>query len=168
MPKAAPLLLLLSLAAAGCGPTVDLATNLEVKEVTTSWWDAGIVGGQNKLVPMITFRVTNHSDQKLDQLQINILFRRINEPEVDWGSGFLIDPVPGGLAPGATSGSFTVKSQLGYKGTDPRDVIMKSRFFVDAKVDVYAKYSSVQWKKVGEFPVTRTLTTAESSTKPTE
>ena len=168
MRRLAPLLLLLSLAAAGCGPKVDLVKNLEVQAVSTSWWDAGIVDGQNKLVPMITFKVTNHSDQTLGQLQINVLFRKINEPEMDWGSAFLMNPTPNGLAPGATTGDITVKSNLGAKGTDPRDVIIKSKWFVDAKVDVYAKYSSLQWKKVGEFPVTRTLTTAETPAKPTE
>ncbi|MCC7417448.1 MAG: hypothetical protein IT176_09945 [Acidobacteria bacterium] len=151
------LVLMLGALAAGCGPTVDLADTLEVHEVSSAWWDAGIVDGQNKLVPMITFKLTNHSDQTLNQLQINVLFRRVTEPEVDWGSGFLINPVPEGLAPGATTDSFTVKSQLGYKGTDPRDVMMRSQYFIDAKVDVFAKYSSVQWKKVGEFPVAREM-----------
>jgi hypothetical protein len=168
MRRAASLLLFCCLAAAGCGgPTVDLPKNLEVKDVTTTWWDAGVVDGSNKLVPMITFTVVNHSDQKLDQLQLNVVFRRLNEPQVDWGSAFLMNPTPGGLAAGASSEPFTLKSNLGYKGTDPREVIMRSQFFIDAKVDVYAKYSSVQWKKIGEYPIAHTLTDA-SGTKATE
>ena len=59
--------------------------------------------------------------------------------------------------PGATTKPFTVKSQLGYKGTDPREKLLTNSQFVDAKVDLFAKYSSVQWKKIGEFPVTRQL-----------
>lgn len=149
--------LFLGVLSAGCGPEVDLAKRLEVKNVSTAWWDEGVIGGQNKLVPMITFELANNADQDLNQLQINVLFRRVTEPEIDWGSGFLTNPVPGGFAPGATSKAFTVKSNLGYKGTDPRDVMMKSSYWVDAKVDLYAKYSSVQWKKIGEFPVTREL-----------
>src|SRR5690349_2385349 len=92
--------LLLGVLAAGCGPKVDLAEVLEVKDVATSWWDMGVVDGQNKLVPMITFKMANKSDQTLNQLQVNVLFRRVTEPEVDWGSGFLMNPIPGGLAPG--------------------------------------------------------------------
>jgi hypothetical protein len=149
--------LLLGLLSAGCGPKVDLAHYLEVKNVSTAWWDMGVVDGQNKLVPMINFELTNKSDQNLNQLQVNVLFRRVTEPEIDWGSGFLVNPVPEGLAPGATTKPFTVKSNLGYKGTDPRDVMMKSQYWVDAKVDLYAKYSSAQWKKIGEFPVAREL-----------
>jgi hypothetical protein len=151
------LIVLLGVLAAGCGPQVDLVENLEVKDIATGWWDMGVVDGQNKLVPQITFELLNKSDQTLNQLQVNVLFRRVTEPEVDWGSGFLMNPVPGGLAPGATTDPFTVKSNLGYKGTDPRDVMMKSEYWVDAKVDLFAKYSSVQWKKIGEFSVTREL-----------
>jgi len=150
-------IVLLGVLTAGCGPQVDLTKFLEIKDVTTSWWDMGVVDGQNKLVPMITFKLANNSDQTLKQLQVNILFRRVTEPEIDWGSGFLVNPVPGGLAPGATTDAFTVKSNLGYKGTDPRDVMMKSEHWVDAKVDLFAKYSSAQWKKIAEFPITRDL-----------
>ena len=151
------LVVLLGMLAAGCAPHVDLVENLEVKDVGTGWWDMGVVDGQNKLVPQISFKLLNKSDQTLNQLQINVLFRRITEPEVDWGSGFLMNPVPGGLESAATTDPFTVKSNLGYKGTDPRDVMMKSEYWVDAKVDLFAKYSSAQWKKIGEFPVTREL-----------
>ena len=38
-----PLVLLLSLAAAACGPAVDLTQNLEVTEIVSGWQDAGIV-----------------------------------------------------------------------------------------------------------------------------
>jgi len=35
---------------AGCGPKVDLAKGLQVLTVSTGWYDAGLVNGQNKLV----------------------------------------------------------------------------------------------------------------------
>lgn len=157
MRKTVSLLLFLGLLTAGCGPTVDLSKALEVKDVSTAWLDAGIVDGANKLVPTITFTLVNHSDQRLDNMQLNVLFRRVSEPNEDWGSGFVVNAVPEGLMPGATTKPFTVKSQLGYKGTDPREQLLTNSQFVDAKVDLFAKYSSVQWKKVGEFPVTREL-----------
>ena len=43
---------------------------LQVQDVSTGWFDAGIVNGQNKLVPSITFRLKNISDQKLVVLQV--------------------------------------------------------------------------------------------------
>lgn len=158
MRKTAFLLLLSCLTTAACGPLVDLTKGLEVQDVSTAWQDVGIVDGQNKLVPSITFKLKNLSDQNLTNLQLNVLFRRISEPNEDWGSGFVLDAAPaGGLAPGETTKALTVKSQLGYKGTEPRDQLLKNSQFVDAKVDLFAKYASAQWKKVGEFTVTRTL-----------
>ena len=44
-----------ALAASGCGKTVDLATGLQVLDVSTGWFDAGIVDGKNKLVPSVSF-----------------------------------------------------------------------------------------------------------------
>jgi hypothetical protein len=31
--------------------------------------------------------------------------------------------------------------------------------FVDAEVELFAKYSSTQWKRIGEYPVARRLIT---------
>jgi hypothetical protein len=160
MRRTTGLILVLALLTAGCGgPPVDLTKSLEVLDVSTSWWDFGVVAGENKLVPQVSFRVKNNSDQVLRVLQLNVLFRRVTEPDVDWGSGFLMNPAPGGLEPGETTELLNVKSQLGYKGTEARDVMMKNSAFVDVKVDLYAKYASQQWKRIAEIPVERTLIT---------
>jgi hypothetical protein len=151
------LLLLLALVSfAGCGPTVDLTKGLQVSIVDSGWYDLGIVNGQNKLVPSVTFKFKNVSDQKLDILQANVVFRRVTEDK-EWGSSFVKITGSEGLAPGATSESQTVKSQLGYTGSEPRQQMLANAQFVDAKIQVFAKYGSTQWQKVGEFAVPRTL-----------
>ena len=143
--------------AVGCGPTVDLSQKLKIDVTRTGWIDAGIVNGKNKLVPSITFRVTNQSDQTLVSLQVNGLFRRVNEKD-EWGSGFVSAAGSQGLAPGATSQELTIRSQLGYTGEDQsRQQLLQNSQFVDAKVELFAKYGSAQWKKMGEFPITRQL-----------
>jgi hypothetical protein len=154
--SAAWLLCLLTLAVSGCAPEVDLSANLEVLDVGSGWHDAGIVDGKNKLVPSITFKLKNNSDQTLSSLQVNALFRRVSEGE-EWGSAFL--PIVGseGLAPGATTNPVTANSSLGYTGTEPRADMLKNEYFVDAKVELFAKYASAQWKKIGEYPITRQL-----------
>ena len=53
------------------GPPVDLKQGLQIDIVATGWYDAGIVDGKNKLVPSITFKLKNVSDQKLPMLQVN-------------------------------------------------------------------------------------------------
>jgi hypothetical protein len=149
-----------AMAAAACGPTVDLAKALTVENVSTGWFDDGIKDGKNKLVPSITFNLKNTSDQKLVVLQVNAVFHRISEPKAEWGTGFMSVVGSEGLAPGATSQPVTVRSPLGYTGSDQtRDEMLHNSQFVDARVDVLAKYGSAQWTKVGEFPIERKLIT---------
>lgn len=152
-------LLCLLLLSPGCGPTVDLAKGLQVQDVSTGWFDSGIVNGKNKLVPSISFKLKNVSDQKLPMLQVNALFRRVTETD-EWGSGFVTAVGSNGLAPGAATQMLTIKSQLGYTGSDQsRQQMLQSSHFVDAKVEVSAKYGSTQWVRVGDFAITRQLIT---------
>lgn len=148
--------LLAAVATASCGPPVDLTKGLQVVDVSTGWWDAGVVNGQNKLVPSATFKLKNVSDQNLTILQANVVFRRVTEDK-EWGSSFVKVTGSEGLAPGATSASQTVKSQLGYTGSEPRQQMFANSQFVDAKIQIFAKYANTQWQKVGEYPVPRTL-----------
>jgi hypothetical protein len=63
-----------------------------------------------------------------------------------------------GLAPGAETKPLTVKSNLGYTGSDQtRQEMLQNKAFVDATVQVFAKYGSVQWVKKGEYPIERRL-----------
>ena len=154
--RCAALGVILALSTVGCGPNVDVAKALEVKVVNSGWFDAGIVNGQNKLVPSVTITITNNSDQTLGLLQVNSLFRQVNASE-EWGSAFLTAAGSEGLKPGASK-TVTLKSNNGYTGSgETRQEMLANSHFVDAKVDVFAKYGSTQWKKVAEYPVTRQL-----------
>ena len=151
------LLLLVIVTSAACGPTVDLTTGLQVGIVGSGWYDLGIVNGQNKLVPTVTFTLKNVSDQKLVTLQINALFRRVGE-DTEWGNGFLTVVGSKGLAAGAITDPVTIKSQLGYTGSDQsRLEMLQNTHFVDAKVEIAAKYGSTQWVRLGSYPITRQL-----------
>jgi len=152
-----PFLLLAVIASAGCGPLVDLRKGLQVVDVSTGWHDDGIVDGKNKLVPTVTFKLKNVSDQPLPVLQVNAVFRRVNDP-TEWGAVFLAVPQPGPLQPGATTEGLTIKSRLGYTGEDPRADMLKNSQFVDAKVEIYAKYASAQWARIADYPIERQLT----------
>jgi hypothetical protein len=154
------LLVLLALTTSvACGPTVDLTKGLQVTIANSGWYDLGIVNGQNKLVPTVTFTLHNTSDQKLVTLQINALFRRVTE-NTEWGSGFLTVVGSQGLAPGATTDPITIKSQLGYTGSDQsRQEMLQNTHFVDAKVELFGKYGSTQWVLLGTYPITRQLLT---------
>lgn len=133
---------------------------MKVLDVSTGWFDAGIVNGQNKLVPTITFTMKNLSNQSLPVLQANVLFHRVSDPKIEWGAGFLSVNGSQGLGPGAATRPLTVKSNLGYTGSDQtRLEMLQNKAFVDATVQVFAKYGSAQWVKVGEYPIARQLIT---------
>ncbi len=149
--------LLTVIVAVGCGPQVDLAKGLEVGDVSTGWFDAGIQDGKNKLVPVVSCRLKNVSGQTLPVLQVNAIFRRVNEPD-EWGSGFVTAAGSSGLAPGAET-QVTIKSNLGYTGTEPRQQMLQNSQFVDAKVQLFAKYGSGQLTRIGEYPIARQLLT---------
>lgn len=151
-------MLLAAVVASGCGgPVVDLTKSLQIEVVETGWYDAGIVNGQNKLVPAAKITVKNNSDQKLVQLQINSLFRHGTDTE-EWGSAFITAAGSDGLAPGATTAPLLLKSQNGYTGTDQtRQDMLKNSQFVDARVQLFAKYGSIQWVRMGEHPIKREL-----------
>jgi len=151
------LFVLALLVSSACGPTVDLTRSLQIDIVETGWFDAGIVNGQNKLVPAARITVKNTSDQKLVLLQINSLFRQVNATE-EWGSAFITAAGSEGLGPGETKGPLLLKSNMGYTASEQtRQQMLGNSHFVDAKVQLFAKYGSVQWVRKGEFPIKREL-----------
>ena len=62
-----------------------------------------------------------------------------------------------GLPPGATTDPLTVKSDLGYTGTETRADMLKNSQFVDAKVRILAKAGSNYWHPLGEYQIDRRL-----------
>ena len=152
--------LLVSAAAASavaCGPAVDLTKGLQVTVVNSGWYDVGIVNGQNKLVPAVSFTLKNVSERTLVSLQVNALFRRVSEND-EWGSELVIAAGSSGLAAGASTSSLMAKSPRGYTGSDQsRLEMLQNSHFVDAKVDLFAKYGSTQWTRLGSYPISRQL-----------
>jgi hypothetical protein len=139
-----------------CSAGADVATAIQVTDVSTGWFDAGIVNGQNKLVPAVTFKLKNVSDRPVSTLQANVLFHRLNSPE-EWGNGFLRVAGSEGLAAGASTEPLTVKSDLGYTGSETRAEMLKNSHFVDAKVRILAKAGSNYWHPLGEYQIERRL-----------
>jgi len=140
------------------GPAVDLASGLEITDASTGWYDVGPVDGQNKLVPSIAFKLKNVSDQPLVALQVNAVFRRGDDKD-EWGTVWVPVTRSDGLQPGATSQPITVHMKLGYTGTEPRAQMLQNSQFVDAKVDLFAKYAAQQWVRIGQRPIERRLIT---------
>ena len=150
--------LVLSLGAAGCAPDVDVAKVVKLAEVTTGWFDVGIVDGQNKLVPSAVVTVTNTGTETLSGLQIYLVFRFLGENE-ELGSGLVVLRGDDAIAPSATSKPITVRANWGYSGEQPRAQMLAHSQFKDAHVTIFAKYGAKPFVQIGEAQVARQLLT---------
>jgi hypothetical protein len=142
-----------------CGSSEHAVAALEPLDVVTGWFDAGIVeGGKNKLVPSVTLKLRNKSDEPIRSVQVNAIFRRVGEQEM-WGEyfGWAIPREP--LPAGATTNTLVMRSALGYTGEQARMQMLQNSQFVDAKVEIYLKQGSRVWAKLAEYPIQRQLLT---------
>lgn len=150
---------LAALAAAGCSaPAVDIARDIAVGDITTGWFDAGIVDGKNKLVPSASFTVTNRGTARLSGLQVYCVFRFPNDQE-ELGSSFVVLRGDDALDAGATSKPITVRATWGFTGEQPRAQMLMNQYFQDAKVEIYAKFGAGAFTKLEDVPVKRQLLT---------
>ncbi|RPH62512.1 MAG: hypothetical protein EHM89_05435 [Acidobacteria bacterium] len=138
------------------GPEVDIGKALEVTDVTTGWYDAGVENGLNKLLPTVGFRLKNVTTEPVSYVQLNAVFRLVGESEV-WG-GSLARAIDGdGLAPGAVTDRLELRSDLGYTSTEPRATMLTHSQFKDANVKVFAKHGGQQWAPLGEWNIDRAM-----------
>lgn len=157
--RRSPLLTLclgVSLLVAGCMRNREVEKDLKIVDVRTGWYDAGIVDGNNKLVPSVTLKLQNVSGQDISSVQLLAVFRRVDEDKA-WGDHFVRGIGSDGLAAGATGADLTLRGPLGYTGQESRQQMMRNRLFVDAKVVISGKHGSRNWVRMGEFPISRAL-----------
>lgn len=161
MPRLLPLatVTLAAFVSISCGASEAAVAALEPVDVVTGWFDYGILeGGKNKLVPSVTLKLRNKGDQPIRSVQINAIFRRVNEQEM-WGEyfGWAVPREP--LPAGASTNTLVMRSTLGYTGEQPRMQMLQNREFIDAKVEIYLKQGSKVWAKLAEYPIQRQLLT---------
>ena len=148
-----------ALVVAGCGHNFDVEKVLKITDVHTGWYDAGIQEGKNKLVPSISLKLQNVSDEQVESVQVNAIFRREGETQA-WGEHFVTAIDRDGLPPHQTTpGELVLRSNLGYTGTESRLQMLQNKQFVDAKVEIFGKHGSRTWQKLGEYKIDRQLLT---------
>jgi hypothetical protein len=138
--------------------TGDITKLIAVTDVKTGWYDAGVENGMNKLVPTIILSVKNASNEKIMLVQLNAVIRRVGETE-EWGGAYVRAIGSEGLPPGTSTKPIALRSNLGYTGVEARNVMLKNSRFVDAQIQLFAKYGGANWAKLGEYPVARELLT---------
>ena len=75
--------------------------------------DAGLVDGQNKLVPSVSFHLQNVTAEPIESVQVNAVFRQVTE-HLAWGDRLIRGVGSDGLAGGATGRALVVRSPRGY------------------------------------------------------
>jgi hypothetical protein len=147
----------------GCGGSASASSEnisklVAVTDVKTGWFDAGIENGMNKLVPTLTITLKNVSSENVKLVQLNAVIRRTGEPD-EWGGAYTRAIGSEGLAPGASTKPIVLRSNLGYTSTEPRADMFKHSQFVDAQIQLFAKYGGTNWVKLGEYKIARDLLT---------
>jgi hypothetical protein len=139
-----------------CAPDVNVKEALTVTDVLTGWFDAGIVDGKNKLVPNLTLRLRNSSEQELPSVSINVIFKFADNGETH--DEIFKQRVP--FQNGQTE-LITVRSQNGFTGQPPqtRVEMLQNSFFRDMDAVVLVRQASAQWVELHRVRIERKLLT---------
>lgn len=141
---------------AACSQPVDLKTALQVSDVTTGWFDAGIVDGKNKLVPTITFRLRNLSGGSVPYVSLNLIFRYADNGETHEEVFKQRLPIEN-----AQTDLITIRSQTGHVGEAPqsRQEMLQNSYFRDMDAVILVRQSASQWVELHRVRVERQLVT---------
>jgi hypothetical protein len=150
------LVLLAAVVAAGCQKSIDIKASLQVIDATTGWFDAGVVDGRNKLVPSVSFRLRNTSDQEIDAVSINLVFEFVDTGE-DQEEVFK-QRIP---FENRQTELITVRSQTGFTGDPPqsRADMLKHSAFRDMNAIIFVRQAGAQWVELHRVRIERQLLT---------
>jgi hypothetical protein len=137
----------------------DLEGSFELLDVETKWVEKSYQPWPPKLVlvPAISFKIKNVSEETLKYLYVNANFK-FRDDVANLGDGF-IEAIRGdGLMPGDTTETILLKSTHGIDGQN-LEHFKTSPFFQSKIVDVkvFVKSQGSQYIPVGEWEVTKNI-----------
>ena len=149
-------LALLGAFTSACGPRVELKQALQVTDVSSGWFDAGIQNGKNKLVPSVTFKLKKNPGVSLSSVSLNLAFTFVGA--TDHIDDVYVQSVD---FQGDETKPVTVRTQWGYTGDPPqtRLEMLQNSHFQDMEVQIFGKQSSSQWIELQRVPIARQLLT---------
>jgi len=147
-------LLAAALSCGACGKPVDLKQAVQVTDVSSGWFDAGVQNGKNKLVPSVTFKLRKNADVTLTSISLNLTFIFVDSQE--HADDVYVQSVP---FQGAETAPTVVRSKWGYTGDPPqtRAQMLQNSHFRDMEVQIFAKQSSSQWVELQRVKIARQL-----------
>jgi hypothetical protein len=147
---------LAALSVAACGPPVDLKQVVQVTDVSSGWFDAGVQNGKNKLVPSVTFKLKKNADVKLSSVSLNLTYSVVGSQ--DHADDVFVQNVP---FEGPETAPIVVRTQWGYTADPPqtRAQMLENSHFSDVEVKIFAKQSTSQWVELHSVKIARQLLT---------
>ena len=146
------------LSSASCGKPVDLKQTLEMADISSGWFDAGVVNGRNKIVPSATLKLRKKSDVELDRVSVNALFRAADGKESELDNDVFVQRVD---FPSQQTDPIRIRADNGYTADPPqsRAEMLKHSQFRDMRVQILVKVGSSQWTDLGWIDIKRQLLT---------
>ncbi len=146
------------LVASSCSEPIDFTQAVEMTDVSSGWYDAGVVNGRNKIVPSVTLRFRNKTSAELDRISVNALFRAADGKESELDNDVFVQRVE---FEGDRTPLVTLRPQNGYTAEPPqsRADMLKHSEFRDMRVQILVKQGSTQWTNIGWVDVKRQLIT---------
>ena len=138
-----------------CGPGVDLSKALDVTDVLTGYYDAGLKNGQNYLLPSISFRLHNRGDRSIGPVQVTVAFW-MDGADGEWDSAVVQGIHGGGLAAGASTESILARSQVGYTLEGARANFFDNHLFKDVTAKLFASQAG-HIVPIGQFKLEHTV-----------
>lgn len=146
----------MALAVGACGQPVDLKEAVQVTDVSSGWFDAGVQNGMNKLVPSVTFKLRKTREVDLSSLSLNLTYKLIGSTE--HADDVFVQNVP---FEGSDTAPIVVRTKWGYTAAPPqtRAEMLENSHFTDVEVQIFAKQSSSQWVELQRVKIARQLLT---------
>lgn len=137
--------------------TEELKSSMEIVEVETKWvskeyraWPPKLV-----LVPVISFRVKNISDQPLTYINFNAIFKFKGETK-NLGDNFQAAIRKEPVMPGEVSEIITLKSNYGVEGKN-LDSFKNNPYWKPVVVQLFARSAGSDFVLLGEWEVSKEI-----------
>jgi hypothetical protein len=148
----------LTIATGSCTTSIDFKQVLEMTDVSSGWFDAGVVAGRNKIVPSVSLRFRKRTPADLERISINALFRASDGKESELDNDVFVQRVD---FEGEQTPPITIRAENGYTADPPqsRADMLKHSEFRDMRVQILVKQGASQWADMGWIDIKRQLIT---------
>ena len=137
----------------GSGP--DLAATLDVTDVKTGWYDAGVADGKARMVPSITFRLHNKGKEAVNTVQLMVSFWRVGTDGA-WDEVLTTGIGHAALDPGASTDPIIVRPKVAYTLEGARADLFTHHLFLDTTAKVFVQRSGAI-VPMGQYPLERKI-----------